>query len=129
MAVVEEVAEVDVDMGEAEVVVDSIVSLQKEEIRGDSLKGGAMRAHSATVEFPLVKVPQKKEILGDPLKGGAMLDLAVPTVVVAAEVLVMEMMVMGNVLVGHLSAVVGLDAGEYLFLFLILVYTIFFSSF
>lgn len=92
----EEVEEVDEDMGVAEAVVVSIVILP------------TMRAHSATAQPPLVKVPLKTGSRVSLLKGGATVDLVVLTAVVAEVVSAMEKLVMGNVLEGHLNAVVGL---------------------
>jgi hypothetical protein len=104
---VEEVVEVEVDVDMAVdvvVVVDLIVTLP------------TTRTHSAPVEFLLLKVALRKESLVRLVKGVAMVvDLVVLTAVVAVVVSVMEKLVMGmgNALEGHMSAVVGLGAGEY----------------
>lgn len=100
---VEEVVVVDVDMGVVEV---------------DTVETPTMRIHSVILEDLLVKVPLKMEMLQSFLKGVDMVDLVV--VIVAVVVVVvspMEKLVLEIALTGNLNAVVGLDAGGYLYFF------------
>lgn len=93
--------EVDVD-----VVVDMAVAARAVDL---------VRVFSIMRIFLLVRVPLRTEILGNRWTGVGMVGVVVLSEVVVVENLVMGKLVMENVLAGHMNTVVELGVGEYFF--------------